>query len=478
MIGYGMLYTVAVGIPIALAALAISGVLRRHGRPERLVWLGALVTALALPAVALLDPLGGAAPGGAPAPGTGVIGLPAVVVVAAEDSSVGWGALLVAAWLLASTVLVLRWAVALLRLRRASRSWRRSTLDGVPVWLTDELGPAVAGTLRPRVLVPGWLGSLPTSQRSLVLLHEQEHIRAHDPVLIALARAARIAAPWNPVVWLLSSRLVRAVELDCDRRVLRRNADVATYGRTLLTVSERRPGRLVAVAAFAESEAPLRNRILAMTTPSRTISIVALLTSMVLGVVLLVGALEIPVPAVSIQIAVESGGPADAGDAAVRPVERAAPAADRNRADEPPSAAAAVSGLRAEAEASRPTPTTPPTRSGAVVERADPDVSARPIFTPYTVAPTILNRGQVQRAMVEGYPALLRDAGIGGTVRVYFFIDEDGVVGDRRVDTSSGHAGLDEAALSVASVFRFSPALNRDRRTPVWVVFPITFQVR
>jgi protein TonB len=101
----------------------------------------------------------------------------------------------------------------------------------------------------------------------------------------------------------------------------------------------------------------------------------------------------------------------------------------------------------------------------------------RPTFTPYTVAPRILNVDEVQRAMVREYPALLRDGGIGGTVRVYFFIDENGQVGDTRIDQSSGHAALDEVALSVAGVFRFSPALNRDRPTPVWVSFPITFQV-
>ena len=80
--------------------------------------------------------------------------------------------------------------------------------------------------------------------------------------------------------------------------------------------------------------------------------------------------------------------------------------------------------------------------------------------------------------MVREYPALLRDAGIGGTVRVYFFIDEEGEVQDTRIDQSSGHDALDAAALTVSGVYRFSPALNRDRRVPVWVSFPITFQVR
>lgn len=106
------------------------------------------------------------------------------------------------------------------------------------------------------------------------------------------------------------------------------------------------------------------------------------------------------------------------------------------------------------------------------------DLSAAPTFTPFTVAPDILNRSEVIRAMEREYPPLLRDAGIGGTVRVYFFIDENGQVQDYRIDVSSGHQALDDAALTVASVYRFSPALNRDKKVPVWVSFQITFQVR
>lgn len=111
-------------------------------------------------------------------------------------------------------------------------------------------------------------------------------------------------------------------------------------------------------------------------------------------------------------------------------------------------------------------------------EETGTDLSAAPTFTPFTVAPEIQNRNEVIRAMEREYPPLLRDAGIGGTVRVYFFIDETGRVQDFRIDQSSGHQALDQAALNVAEVYQFSPALNRDQRVPVWVSFPITFQVR
>ncbi len=61
---------------------------------------------------------------------------------------------------------------------------------------------------------------------------------------------------------------------------------------------------------------------------------------------------------------------------------------------------------------------------------------------------------------------------------VWFFISEEGKVLDRRIAQSSGHLPLDEAALQVADVFKFSPALNRENIVQVWIRLPITFQVQ
>jgi protein TonB len=76
------------------------------------------------------------------------------------------------------------------------------------------------------------------------------------------------------------------------------------------------------------------------------------------------------------------------------------------------------------------------------------------------------------------YPPLLRDAGVGGTVDVWLFIDDQGVVQRTIVDKSSGHQALDDAALEVARAIEFTPALNRDKRVPVWISLPITFTTR
>ena len=106
------------------------------------------------------------------------------------------------------------------------------------------------------------------------------------------------------------------------------------------------------------------------------------------------------------------------------------------------------------------------------------DLEANPVFTPMTVRPELRNRREVQAALMREYPPILRNAGIGGTVVVWFFISEEGLVLDKRVSQSSGHTQIDEAALRVADVFRFSPALNLENIVQVWIALPITFEVQ
>jgi TonB family protein len=104
-------------------------------------------------------------------------------------------------------------------------------------------------------------------------------------------------------------------------------------------------------------------------------------------------------------------------------------------------------------------------------------IEEAPGFAVMTVRPRVLNVPEVRRTMEQQYPSVLRDARIGGTVVVWFLVDERGEVEDTQIQTSSGQPLLDQAALRVASVYRFSPARNRDQLVKVWVIFPVTFQV-
>lgn len=111
----------------------------------------------------------------------------------------------------------------------------------------------------------------------------------------------------------------------------------------------------------------------------------------------------------------------------------------------------------------------PPTDKGV-------DVSAAPTFTPYDVKPELKNRAEFGRLLERKYPPMLRDAGIGGTVVVHVFIDEAGNVKNTRVQTSSGQPQLDQAAEEVMRGAKFTPALNRDQKVPVWIALPVTFK--
>jgi protein TonB len=106
---------------------------------------------------------------------------------------------------------------------------------------------------------------------------------------------------------------------------------------------------------------------------------------------------------------------------------------------------------------------------------ASEDISKAPTFTPFTVEPRLRNADEVQRTLQRNYPPLLRDAGIGGKATVWFFIDESGKVIKTQLNQTSGYDALDEAALKVASIMQFSPALNRDKKVQVWVSIPIAF---
>jgi periplasmic protein TonB len=114
----------------------------------------------------------------------------------------------------------------------------------------------------------------------------------------------------------------------------------------------------------------------------------------------------------------------------------------------------------------------PPPPSGRGV-----DLSAQPAFTPREVEPELRNRTEFGRALERVYPPMMKDAGIGGRVVLWVFVTESGEVGNIRVHESSGYEQLDQAAeKAMRETARFSPALNREQRVPVWIALPVTFQ--
>jgi hypothetical protein len=152
-----------------------------------------------------------------------------------------------------------------LRLSQPRRRWSTTVVNGVPVFVSHDLGPAVIGVLRYRIVVPAWVLEVPSSERDLILAHEREHATAGDPALLVLAMVLLALMPWNVALWWMGRRLRFAIELDCDARVLHACPDAIAYGSLLLDVSERTLGGAMPIAALAEPVSLTERRIAAMT---------------------------------------------------------------------------------------------------------------------------------------------------------------------------------------------------------------------
>jgi hypothetical protein len=291
-----MIYALAITAIVAGCALALDRVAEIWGASRRTIWLAALTISILIPLGLAMRPVRGAPVASAttnppqnpvrfsaqalPNHGNGgevrntheffLTRLSGPTLLGAS-----WNRLAGLAWLIASVVLVALLVRGVIWLWREQTRWHRSVVDGHSVFLTGDVGPAVVGAFRPRILLPSWALTLGDDERALMLEHEAQHARARDPLLIAIASWSIALFPWNPAVWFIVKRLRLAIEVDCDRRVLAgRTAEVREYGLLLLTVGARCGGALQFGASLAEPRRFLEQRILAMTMsrPSRPIA--------------------------------------------------------------------------------------------------------------------------------------------------------------------------------------------------------------
>jgi beta-lactamase regulating signal transducer with metallopeptidase domain len=180
-------------------------------------------------------------------------------------------------WLTVSAMLLL-WGLAnawrVSRVIRLSRRERgddagRAIVDGVPVVVTDAIGPATVGLLPSRVLVPQWVLAMPSAQRQYVLRHEEEHRRAYDAQLLFVASLTLILMPWNLAMWWQLRRLCLAVEMDCDNRVVNGLGDAPAYGALLLRVAQASSRGPRLQPALLGGMGSLEHRLTALLAPTR-----------------------------------------------------------------------------------------------------------------------------------------------------------------------------------------------------------------
>ncbi len=125
----------------------------------------------------------------------------------------------------------------------------------------------------------------------------------------------------------------------------------------------------------------------------------------------------------------------------------------------------------------------------AALEQDDRPLSEAPAQVAFTQKPVLLNRNQVEAAIVrivhqlnpivrQMNEALARAQGVGGTADVDIFIDTNGAVLNALIRKSSGNRDLDDQALNIARMMRFSPARNGESPVAVWIEVPIRFVSR
>jgi TonB family protein len=470
MIAAWILYALLVGVLAGAGALVLEALLRAHRLSTRWIWAGAMALSLFWPLGHLLWRNWPRAAALVPLPDPSRVAVldPLAVQVAPESFLRSLDVPILAIWAVSTAVLLVLFAFLILRTQRLRKGWRGEEAGGRSVLFSQDLGPAVVGFIRPQIVLPSWCKELEDQTLRLILEHESEHLRAGDLRLIFTAGVLPILFPWHLPIWWQFKHLRLAVEGDCDLRVLRTYPDRTRPYLELLLHFGKNASRSQALAAMlSEPEETLERRIRIMTMPfpKRPWTRGVLLTAF--GGFLVAVACWAPSPTDIQEEAAE-----------LVPAIEIPPT--------PETIAGPVTPVMATADIDEDITIAPTTFEDNPVEDLPPppeamtstDLSAAPTFTPWTAQPEIENRPEVVAALEREYPPLLRDAGIGGTTSIWFFIDDQGVVQRFFVDKSSGHQALDDAALEVARRIEFTPALNRDKRVPVWISLPITFTTR
>ena len=305
-----MSYVITVSLLLGFAALALERAARIRQKATRWLWATSMTASLLLPLV--VSSVSVQIPRLA---GVGDPESPARVVVlrdmtANELSPAAWTAaavgeaaaspdldrLLQVGWACASTALVLTILTGALQLGRRRRRWVRGDVAGVPVHVSEDAGPAIAGLLKPCIVVPRWLTQCPPDVQQLVVAHEQSHLEARDAHLVAIALGLLVCVPWNVPLWWQLRRLRLAIEIDCDARVLRRGYDVSRYGEVLIAVGEKQSTIIGMAAAMSEPKSQLERRLRNMLRKRTRHSVVTAAALACLGIACAAGAAEISPP--------------------------------------------------------------------------------------------------------------------------------------------------------------------------------------
>jgi len=167
-----------------------------------------------------------------------------------------------------------------LRLRLRMAAWVTGNVyecDGLET-------PFILGLLRPRIYLPS---DLDLHTRTLVLAHENAHLKRLDHLWKPLGFAVLSIHWFNPIIWLGYRSFCRDIELACDERVTRSmdKGGVRAYSEALVRCSV--PRRTLAMCPLAFCEVDVKGRIRRMLDRprlTRGLLVLAIVVTALLGV--------------------------------------------------------------------------------------------------------------------------------------------------------------------------------------------------
>ena len=270
-----MAYAVSVSAVLTIAALCVEHLARRRQAASRWYWLIAIATSLLIPTAmssisikvpqVLNSPVSEKVVPLRQVTPTHISPFTRIDFPMAPSRLETMDTVLKRGWCAASLAMSLLLFVSALNLHSRKRKWETGIVAGTTVYVSENVGPAVVGLIRPHIVVPTWLTHSSLAQQSAVIAHEKSHIAAGDPKLLAISLCLIVLMPWNLPIWWQLRRLRCAIEIDCDARVLSGGQDFTAYGETLIAVGERQSRYIGSVAGMSESRSFLERRLRIMT---------------------------------------------------------------------------------------------------------------------------------------------------------------------------------------------------------------------
>ena len=315
--------------------------------------------------------------------------------------------------------------------------------------------PAVAGLLRPRIVLPEVaVRELDPGELRAVLLHEDAHRRRYEPLRLALQRVALTLFFFYPPLWLLIRHLNSSAEMACDEAVLQAGTAAETYTAAIkrmlgFGLEERLAATLLGLSNLSPIQTRLNRirenrRYTAMKRHRLAVCAALLIVTLLSFLPMSPLADSATVQSVTAQVksmtssetqAVETGGASEA----LEPLPPAPPAP-------PPQAETA--------EAEPPAPPAP-------LEKVES-------------GPQLLQESVV----LPVYPEEARKAGVQGRVVLEVLVKADGsVVGVVVKESVAGYPELERKAIEAVREWRFQPATINGNPVDSSVDIPIEFRL-